>query len=126
MQAREARPPFAGLRTRVEGFEREELADALRSRQIVRAAHARDLAPDELARPCATSGAIGVGARRSYSTGSPTAGGRWKRKKAAASLVITPFESLPRAAVRALVSEAEAVLRFLDEDASTFDVRLAA
>jgi DNA glycosylase AlkZ-like len=53
--------------------------------------------------------------------------GTWEveRKKAAASLVITPFESLPRAAVKALVSEADALLRFLEEDASTFDVRLA-
>jgi hypothetical protein len=53
--------------------------------------------------------------------------GTWEvgRKKAAASLVITPFEALPRAAVKALVSEADALLRFLEEDASTFDVRLA-
>jgi Winged helix DNA-binding domain len=37
MQAQEAKPPFAGLWTRVEGFRREELNAALQDRQVVRA-----------------------------------------------------------------------------------------
>lgn len=54
--------------------------------------------------------------------------GIWEveRKKATASLVITPFGSLSGAAVKALVSEAELLVRFLEDDASTFGVRVAA
>jgi hypothetical protein len=37
MQAQEARPPFVGLWTRVEGFQREELCRALLEREVVRA-----------------------------------------------------------------------------------------
>ena len=43
-----------------------------------------------------------------------------------ATLVLTPFESLPKTAVKALAVEGEALLRFLEEDAASFDVRLAA
>src|SRR4051794_11130569 len=37
MQAQEPRPPYVGLWTRVEGFERGQLHDALHSREVVRA-----------------------------------------------------------------------------------------
>jgi DNA glycosylase AlkZ-like len=37
MQAQEPRPPFIGLWTRVEGFEREQLQKALQDRKVVRA-----------------------------------------------------------------------------------------
>src|SRR3954447_22198967 len=37
MQAQEPRPPFVGLWTRVEGFERDDLHAALRERELVRA-----------------------------------------------------------------------------------------
>jgi hypothetical protein len=37
LQAQEARPPFVALRARLDGFEREQLADALRERKVVRA-----------------------------------------------------------------------------------------
>lgn len=37
MQAQVARPPFVGLWTRLEGFRRDDLLDALRNRQVVRA-----------------------------------------------------------------------------------------
>jgi hypothetical protein len=36
LQAQEPRPPFIGLWTRVEGFERDALVDALRSGEVVR------------------------------------------------------------------------------------------
>ncbi len=41
MQAQEPRPPFAGLWTRVEGFERGELDEAIASREVVRATSMR-------------------------------------------------------------------------------------
>ncbi len=37
LQAQEAKPPFIGLWTRVEGFRREELHEALQARKVVRA-----------------------------------------------------------------------------------------
>ena len=37
LQAQQARPPFAGLWSRIEGFEREELLQLLAARQVVRA-----------------------------------------------------------------------------------------
>ena len=37
MQAQEARPPFVGLWTRVEGFRREDLHEARHAREVVRA-----------------------------------------------------------------------------------------
>jgi hypothetical protein len=54
--------------------------------------------------------------------------GTWavERKKATATLLLTPFEPLPKPAVKALAVEGEALLRFLEEDATSFDVRLAA
>ena len=54
--------------------------------------------------------------------------GTWaaEREKAMATLVLTPFEALPKTAVKALAVEGEALLRFLEEDATSFDVRLAA
>ena len=41
LQAQEAKHPFAGLWTRVQDFEREELASALRERDVVRASWLR-------------------------------------------------------------------------------------
>lgn len=41
MQAQEPRHPFLGLWTRLEGFERDDLAQALRERKVVRATWAR-------------------------------------------------------------------------------------
>ena len=49
-----------------------------------------------------------------------------ERKKSTATLLLTAFESLPKTAVKALAVEGEALLRFLEEDAASFDVRLAA
>ena len=37
LQAQEAKPPFIGLWSRVEGFRREELHEALQARKVVRA-----------------------------------------------------------------------------------------
>lgn len=53
--------------------------------------------------------------------------GTWttERKKDTATLVISPFEKLPRRAVEELGAEGEALLRFVEEDAGTFDVRVA-
>ncbi|XXX80714.1 winged helix DNA-binding domain-containing protein [Sorangium sp. So ce134] len=51
--------------------------------------------------------------------------GTWgvERKKAAATLVIEPFEPLSRAAREELAEEGEALLRFVEEDAGAFEVR---
>jgi hypothetical protein len=52
--------------------------------------------------------------------------GTWsvERKKNSAALTITPFEALPIRAVSELTEEGESLLRFLEEDATTFEVRL--
>ena len=54
--------------------------------------------------------------------------GTWKveRRKAKATLHITPFGKLPRGAAKALSEEGEAVLAFVEEDAATYDVKLDA
>jgi Winged helix DNA-binding domain len=54
--------------------------------------------------------------------------GTWKvaRKKAAASLTVTPFAALAKADRRALTAEADALVRFLEPDASSFAVAFAA
>jgi hypothetical protein len=51
--------------------------------------------------------------------------GTWRveRKKQAATLAITPFAALPKSAVAALGEEGVALVRFLEDDAATFDVR---
>ncbi|WP_437692915.1 winged helix DNA-binding domain-containing protein [Sorangium sp. So ce176] len=51
--------------------------------------------------------------------------GTWtiERKKASATLVVAPFEALSRGARDQLAEEGEALLRFVEEDASLFDVR---
>jgi hypothetical protein len=51
--------------------------------------------------------------------------GTWEvqRKRAAATLVMTPFRALPARAAKALTAEAEALLRFAAEDAASFAVR---
>ncbi|MFN3432064.1 MAG: DNA glycosylase AlkZ-like family protein, partial [Candidatus Sericytochromatia bacterium] len=41
MQAQLARPPFIGLWTRLEGFERQQLMQAVHARELVRATHLR-------------------------------------------------------------------------------------
>ncbi len=53
--------------------------------------------------------------------------GAWKieRKKAAAALAITPFETLTGANRAALSEEGERLLRFVEPDAATFEVRFA-
>jgi hypothetical protein len=53
--------------------------------------------------------------------------GTWEieRKRAAATLVMTPFQALPARALEALTAEAEALLRFSDEDATALAVRVA-
>jgi DNA glycosylase AlkZ-like len=53
MQAQEARPPFIGLWTRVEGFRREQLGEALHRREVVRAPLARATLHLMSARDCA-------------------------------------------------------------------------
>ena len=53
--------------------------------------------------------------------------GTWEiqRKRAQATLVMTPFRSLPARAASALSAEAEALLRFAADDATSFAVRVA-
>jgi hypothetical protein len=48
-----------------------------------------------------------------------------QRKRAQATLVMTPFRSLPARAAKALSVEAEALLRFAADDATSFAVRVA-
>jgi hypothetical protein len=52
--------------------------------------------------------------------------GTWEiqRKRAAATLVMTPFQALPARAAKALTAEGEALLRFAAEDATSFAVRI--
>jgi hypothetical protein len=52
--------------------------------------------------------------------------GTWRvtRKKRVATLEIVPFAGLERDAAQALVAEGEDLIRFLEEDAATFEVRL--
>jgi hypothetical protein len=54
------------------------------------------------------------------------AAGTWKteRKKTAATLVIVPFAALPKRTREALDEEASALLRFVESDARTFEVKL--
>jgi hypothetical protein len=51
--------------------------------------------------------------------------GTWRveRKKQAATLAITPFAALPKSTATALGEEGDALVRFLEDDADTFDVR---
>jgi Winged helix DNA-binding domain len=51
--------------------------------------------------------------------------GTWKveRKRKAATLLLSPFESLPKRATKALAEEGEALLRFVEEDAESFEVK---
>jgi Winged helix DNA-binding domain len=51
--------------------------------------------------------------------------GTWRveRKKQAATLAITPFDPLAKSAAAALREEGDALVRFLEDDAGTFDVR---
>jgi hypothetical protein len=53
-------------------------------------------------------------------------GAIWKTERArdAATLRITPFEPLPKAVANELAEEGEALLRFVEDDAATFDVRI--
>jgi DNA glycosylase AlkZ-like len=53
--------------------------------------------------------------------------GTWEleRKRATATLRITPFRALPKRAVTALTAEAEALLRFAEDDATAFEVQPA-
>ena len=51
--------------------------------------------------------------------------GTWRveRKKQAATLAITPFAALPKSAAAALGEDGDALVRFLEDDADTFEVR---
>jgi hypothetical protein len=51
--------------------------------------------------------------------------GTWRveRKKEAATLAITPFAALPKSTAAAVGEEGDALVRFLEDDAATFDVR---
>jgi hypothetical protein len=53
--------------------------------------------------------------------------GTWEleRKRAAATLRMTPFRALPKRAVEELTAEAEGLLRFAEDDATTFDVHVS-
>jgi hypothetical protein len=46
-----------------------------------------------------------------------------ERKKQTATLAITPFATLPKSEAIALGEEGDALLRFLEDDAVTFDVK---
>jgi hypothetical protein len=50
--------------------------------------------------------------------------GTWsvERKRRVAALTLAPFERLPKRTVKALADEAEALLRFMEDDAETFEV----
>ena len=50
--------------------------------------------------------------------------GTWRteRKKGTATLLLTPFAPLPADAATALAAEGDALLRFIEDDAATFDV----
>ncbi len=52
--------------------------------------------------------------------------GTWdvERKKKSATLRMTPFQALPKRAANALADEGEALLRFVEDDATTFDVKV--
>ncbi|MGH8938857.1 MAG: winged helix DNA-binding domain-containing protein, partial [Actinomycetes bacterium] len=54
--------------------------------------------------------------------------GTWKveRKRTKATLLLTPFEKLPKRAVAELAEEGEALLAFVEEDAPTYDVKVDA
>jgi hypothetical protein len=54
--------------------------------------------------------------------------GTWtiERKKATATLHLAPFEPLPKPAAEALAEEGERLLRFVEDDAATFAVTIAA
>ena len=51
--------------------------------------------------------------------------GTWsvQRKRKTATLTLEPFGKLPKRALKALTDEAEALLRFMEDDAETFEVR---
>jgi hypothetical protein len=51
--------------------------------------------------------------------------GTWRveRKKQTATLAIAPFDPLPKSVADALAAEGDALLRFLEDDAVTFEVR---
>jgi hypothetical protein len=51
--------------------------------------------------------------------------GTWRveRKKHTATLAITPFAALPQSVAAALAEEGDALLRFLEDEADTFDIR---
>jgi DNA glycosylase AlkZ-like len=51
--------------------------------------------------------------------------GTWRveRKKQTATLAITPFDPLPKSDAAALAAEGDALLRFLEDEATTFDVK---
>jgi hypothetical protein len=52
--------------------------------------------------------------------------GTWsmERKKGAATLIVTPFEPLPRGAASRLREEGEALLRFVEGSAASVKVEL--
>jgi hypothetical protein len=49
---------------------------------------------------------------------------RWERAGEKATLVLEPFEPLPRGAVRELLDEAARLVRFVEPDAASYAVKL--
>jgi Winged helix DNA-binding domain len=51
--------------------------------------------------------------------------GTWKvgRKRKTATLLLSPFQALPKRAAKALAEEGEKLLRFVEEDAESFEVK---
>jgi len=125
MQAQEAKPPFVGLWTRVEGFRREDLHAALREREVVRAMamratlqlmSARDYRAHRMALQPVMTQAMRVLRER--------AEGLDLEKLLPAARTLLRQETLPRHAVGELAEEGEALLRFAEAEADRFDIEV--
>lgn len=116
MQAQEPRPPFIGLWTRLTALARGDLHRALHARTIVRGTLMRGtlhlMSADDYAahrmtlQPMLSRTAIGI-----------------LRKRAAATLTLSPFAPLAKRNATEVEREGEALLRSVEDDATTFDIR---